>query len=491
MADANLNLIYQRLHSAENYHPISAETFADWSMEAGDVVTVTREGTEYKSPVHSSTLKWYGKQQMTINSEGEEKREAITRASQKKYGRGGSAVRTAEFINRDIYSEDGHLHSSLRMTESTFSVFVENKYTQLSSGIALTSSSLAFYVNDRYKQMSSGIKLTSSSMAFYVNDRYKQMSSGLQLTSSSLAFYVNDVYSQMSSGLALTKESFKLYVQGRTSSAYIIGQINGDTSTLKIHADEIDIDGIVESLEAKDVMVRNFNAASGEFTEDLSALGDLTVAGDLQVGGYDMMIADITKSGNVLTVTKTDGTELTFNKAVSLSGGWNSGVYTVSATEGSISGTAPSTTLFDLGLGTAAKGTGNTVEATYDIGYATVVGGQQRRGGSTGKTGTLSLSVGSLLQSKTASSNGTVTPDSGYLGLSSVEVDVSASPTWGTSGFAPDTNQLPSGTKHQVDSLKTTIVNNRSNQGYVYFTITVSGTRHVYYFADNGNGWTS
>ena len=67
----------------------------------------------------------------------------------------------------------------------------------------------------------------------------------------------------------------------------------------------------------------------------------------------------------------------------------------------------------------------------------------------------------------------------------------SATPSWGTAAYVDNTNNLPSGTKHQVNGLKTAIVNNRTKQGYIYFTITVGGTRHVYYFADNGNGWTS
>ncbi len=114
----------------------------------------------------------------------------------------------------------------------------------------------------------------------------------------------------------------------------------------------------------------------------------------------------------------------TFNRAVSLSGGWNSGVYSVSATAGSISGSAPTTTLFDLGLGSPSKGTGSVVQATYDIGYAAIVNGQQVRGGSTGKTGTLNLDVSSLLQSKTFNSNGSKSPDDGYLGFSSVTVSI-------------------------------------------------------------------
>lgn len=130
---------------------------------------------------------------------------------------------------------------------------------------------------------------------------------------------------------------------------------------------------------------------------------------------------------NTLTLTKADGTVINFSKAASvtptLTGAWSGGVYTVTSDPAAA---APNTTtLYDLGLGTATKGSGSTVEATYDIGYAAIVDGQQRRGGSTGKTGTLSLNVSGLLETPaTITANGTYTPGAGYLGLASVTVNV-------------------------------------------------------------------
>ena len=68
ISGASLNPIYQRLHDAPQYHPLEADTFADWSMEAGDIVTVSRDGKSYDSPVHSSTVTWKKGQQVTVSS---------------------------------------------------------------------------------------------------------------------------------------------------------------------------------------------------------------------------------------------------------------------------------------------------------------------------------------------------------------------------------------------------------------------------------------
>ena len=92
---------------------------------------------------------------------------------------------------------------------------------------------------------------------------------------------------------------------------------------------------------------------------------------------------------------------------------------------------------------------------------------------------------------KSASVSGSTLTLTTYSGSTINFSKPSTTPSWGTAGYVADTNNLPSGTKHEVNGLKTAIVNYRSSRGYIYFTITINGTRHVYYFADNGNGWTS
>lgn len=220
MADVrngSLAPIYQRLNSAPTYHPQETESFADWSVEAGDIVTVSREGTSYSSPVHSTSVSWKKGQQVNMSSSGNKTRGSISKMSQTEYDTTSSAsgIRNTKKTYQHIVASYAGMTSGLELAGSSAALYVNNKYTQMESGLKLTESSARLYVNDKYGQMSSGLSLTSSSAALYVNDKYSQMRSGLSLTSSSAALYVNNKYSQMASGLKLTESSAHLYVDNR------------------------------------------------------------------------------------------------------------------------------------------------------------------------------------------------------------------------------------------------------------------------------------
>ena len=213
---ASLQQIYNRLNAVEEQTPGSAITFSDWSMQAGDTVTIVRDGKEYKTTVHSSTTVWKGKTPtVTINHNGTEKRVPIATEGKRKFGRGGSGLRASENAYWDMITSYNNMTSGLILASSSAALYVDNKYTQMSSGLKLTSSSAALYVDNKYTQMTSGLKLTSSSAALYVDNKYTQMSSGLKLTSSTAALYVDNKYTQMSSGLKLTSSSAALYVDNK------------------------------------------------------------------------------------------------------------------------------------------------------------------------------------------------------------------------------------------------------------------------------------
>ena len=321
VSGASLAPIYNRLNAAPSYHPLEADTFADWSLEAGDIVTVTRDGKSYESPVHSSTVTWKKGQQVKVSSGGNEERDSVSKMSQRKFNRGSSGLRATEERYRQI----------------------ETSYNGMRSGLILASSSAALYVNNKYTQMQSGLFLTESSAHLYTNNRYTQMQSGLKLTSSSAALYVNNKYTQMQSGLQLSEKSARLYVESKTSRAEIIARINanGEGEAL-INADKVKLSGtttinsvftVIENAVGVSVplITKNIDVGSNSTLNLYTA----TFQGSNPVTLTALVLANVIKSasvsGNTLTLTPFIGDAITFSKATSLSGTWSSGHLEVTA----------------------------------------------------------------------------------------------------------------------------------------------------------------
>lgn len=340
---ASLRPIYDRLHDAPEYHPMEADTFADWALEAGDIVTITRDGNSYTSPVHNATTVWKKGQQVKVSSTGKEERENVTKQSQKKYNRGSSGLRNSRY--QHIYVEDQYkqMRAGLELTASSAFLYVDNKYTQMRAGLDLTSSSAHLYVDNKYAQMRAGLDLTSSSAHLYVDNKYAQMKSGLDLTSSSARLYVDNKYAQMRAGLDLTSSSAMLYARDRTTRAYIMTRINADgEGEALIEAEKISITGDTTLSGTVEINGQGFlvvkktmnvsgninlttpNTAVGAPILIASTNGYVRIYGASSAVYYDLtasvlasMVKTATVANNVLTLTLFDGTVLTFSRAVS------------------------------------------------------------------------------------------------------------------------------------------------------------------------------
>lgn len=170
---------------------------------------------------------------------------------------------------------------------------------------------------------------------------------GLYINSSGTLLYADDNEQQLAGKIKVQANRISLVVEGTGENASIKAAeiwAGIDTelrqSLVKISADIIDIDGLITSLEAKDVMFQHLNAGSGEITGDFSVLG----------GGYfvdisanDVSCSGVTMNGDTATwqsatFIKTVG-ETKITKTFRLSDGttWNHAVVTdVGTTTGTI-----------------------------------------------------------------------------------------------------------------------------------------------------------
>lgn len=431
---ASLEPIYNRLNGAPTYHPFEANTFADPSIEAGDVVRVSRDGVNYDSPVHSTRMTWKKFTQVQLSSTGNEKRETVSRVSQRKYRGGSSGLRNTRYQH----------------------IYVEDAYNQMRSGLELTTSTAHLYVQDAYNQMKSGLELTSSSAHVYVEDAYNQMRSGLELTSSSAHAYVQDAYRRMQAGLQLTSSSAALYVNSRTSSAYIIAQINArGESEACIEADNVYISGtttINDSFEVTSTGYLNIKKTmycSGNVVlsaENTYFSGDQFSGKELEIkqagnvlnkytvnySTLGSMVKTVSVANGQVTLTRFDGTYESFRKAASsLSGDWSSnGKFPLTVSDGvndydvGIGGATYNAHDIELELVANGTATKDTI-APSSISVPVAVKQLNQNSDSTERySKNLTVSILTLLESKTATSNGEVTPGSDKIGLSKVTVDI-------------------------------------------------------------------
>ena len=380
ITNASLAEIYNRLNKAPQYHPLEADTFADWSIEAGDVVTVSRENDNYTSPVYSNAMTWRRGQQITVSSTGNKERESIAKVSQQKYVGGGGGIgggaglRNDKFLHYFVEDSYAQMKAGLIITASSLSAYVNSKYDQMSSGLELTASSAALYVNSKYDQMTAGLQLTASSAALYVNSKYDQMTSGLFLTSSSLSAYVKNSYERLQSGLEVTASSAALYARSESSAASVTAKINKDGSSgVYINADKIKLNGktsislmltgkalisklTVTSVDADSITVR-----------PVAGMGAINVA--TAYNGSTFVYDETTKEYK-LTLAKMNGNfdEYTFSRATTLTDSWSSGTYTVMA---SPQGDTKSTTLqsIDADTSDSVHRSGKNVYRNYIVKY--------------------------------------------------------------------------------------------------------------------------
>ena len=205
---ATLTPIYERLNGVANYHPLDAETFGDWSMEAGDIVEVTRDGKSYSSPVHTSSITWRGRAPvMAINTTGNQKRDPVAKVARRKYGGSGASMRNDQYFISELTSEDGTLHSLISQTTTYIMTAVDDTASDLHSQIVQTAGMIESSVATAQSQMYTVIRQTSTEI---FNGVYNDLSGDFATivqTSTMIATSVNSARSSLYSTIQQTSTS--------------------------------------------------------------------------------------------------------------------------------------------------------------------------------------------------------------------------------------------------------------------------------------------
>ena len=376
ISGASLANIYNRLNNAPTYHPLDANTFADWSIEAGDIVTITRgantrsaEGAEsYQSPVMTSKLVWKGTPQIALNSSGNKEREAVSKISRRKYGR-GAGMNNDVGIHSYVYNTESTIYSYIDQTATYITQGVEDVANQLGSAILQTASQIRSEVHAANSQLYSYIDETATYISSHVEDVANDLGSEILQTASQIrsevhasnsqlysyvdqtATYINQVVANTASGLrsSINQQANRigLVVDGtgadaKIKAAEIALSISADGSNAYIGADHITLSGNT-LVEDGHFRVKDNLAMFGTNLANLVTIA----SGDITANRYDykdsstgtavgmLKKAAVDPNTNTLKIWKfgddDDSPSINFSKATSLSGAWSGNKLTVTA----------------------------------------------------------------------------------------------------------------------------------------------------------------
>lgn len=229
---ASIAPIYERLSGAGNYHPFTAETFADWSLQAGDVVALQKGGANYEAPVYASHMTWHGKTpQITLETTGNQEREAVSKLGARKYSGGGGGYRNTDEINTKITQNEEMIlmeawnrkegfSSMILQTASMIRAEVSDAENGLRTMIMQTASGIRAELEDARNDLTSMIEATASHLRAEFNDGLNGLSSSVEITASQLRAEFNDSINGVYSSITETASSIRAEVHSSNSALY-------------------------------------------------------------------------------------------------------------------------------------------------------------------------------------------------------------------------------------------------------------------------------
>lgn len=109
--------ILSKMQATPEFRPMSADTFADWSIEAGDILTVAVDGKDEVLPVFSSDLDWGGAAKSTLSCSGSRERPTLSKQERQSYAAFGGMASEIQKAKDDILEDRNELIAALNGDE--------------------------------------------------------------------------------------------------------------------------------------------------------------------------------------------------------------------------------------------------------------------------------------------------------------------------------------------------------------------------------------
>lgn len=324
--------VYEKMKTVGGYHPFTAETFADWSLQAGDIVTLTKSGARYQAPVYSTRMTWRGKTpHMELTTTGNQKRDAVSKLGERKYGSGfgggGGGYRNSELINTrltqneqmielaawDVADLDQQYASQFRVTSRKISAVTQladaNGSILKQAGFELTPDGFLVYAEDMTNPnyITTRINVTAASLTSRIEDAEGNISTIVQ-TVSSLTSRISD-----------TEDNVSALIQTTSSLTSRIENAEGDISTLiqtassltsRIENAEGDISSLVQTASSLTSRISNAEGDISTLTQTASSLTSRIEGAEGNISTIAQTVSSLTSrisdaEGNISTLTQT------------------------------------------------------------------------------------------------------------------------------------------------------------------------------------------
>ena len=324
--------VYNRFKEVGDYHPFTAETFADWSLQAGDIVTLKKNGESFEAPVYATRMTWRGATpHMELTTTGNLNRDSLTKLGERKYssgaGGGGGGYRNSDLINTRLEQNERMIALAAwdatdadRQYSSQFTVHA-NKISAVTAladangsilkqaGFELTPDGFLVYAEDMTNPnyITTRINVTAASLTSRIEDAEGNISTIVQ-TVSSLTSRISD-----------TEDNVSALIQTTSSLTSRIENAEGDISTLiqtassltsRIESAEEDISSLVQTASSLTSRISNAEGDISTLTQTASSLTSRIEGAEGNISTLVQTVSSLTSrisdaEGNISTLTQT------------------------------------------------------------------------------------------------------------------------------------------------------------------------------------------
>lgn len=277
------SVIYERLNAFQEFHPSSASLFTDWSLQSGDVVSISSDGESFDVPIYSMSMRWNGSPKIDIESTGNETREPPSKYERQVFESGRSDYQATQRM-----SGLGGRASSLeqRMSWAEINIDENEAFIQLTAGRVDKAEGRISQAEIDIDGANADIKL----WAKRTEDNESKISQAfVDIDGANAKITLNasriDKAEGRISSAEIAIDGANAEIALKVNKNGVISAINVSSEEIKIQASKINLQGYVTASQLQAEMANfSLSFSDGIVTKNLSVSGSASV-GTLYVGG--------------------------------------------------------------------------------------------------------------------------------------------------------------------------------------------------------------